>query len=280
MKNKKKLLKDLGIAVGSTICFVGGGLSMTSCASSFSEMLNSNGKGLNLRFIGAHIKEGIHRVVISNQFWEAYIPEATEEDKIITINGMKKAYEDLNEACSNVSFELCSTEDEPSKYGVKKIEEIGKNDIVLYVSDIVHENPLALARTEYLAINPLTSEIERSSITFRKSALNASRLNTESLTPQFYVMYSLTIHESMHCMGFWHENSRTSVMYDTSIYGEEYLNNLKNNNYTCLSKEDRLALDKYCVTFYNAAPKYMENVKNVNANHLTKKTIEDEELCF
>ena len=236
--------------------------------------------GLNLMPGDFHMKKGNHRVVITNQFWEAYIPDASEVDKKITVNGMKKAYKDLNDACSGISFELCTTEDEPTKFGIPKIDKVKKNDIPLYVEDLIDNNKYVLGNAHCENINPFTFEIGKLDITYKKEILDAVYSEKYLNVPHNAVIYDIAVHETMHCMGFAHNEDKDSVMYkQISGYKFDY-SFLKDPNYTCLSADDKIALDKYCVEFYGAEPKYKENGGNLTVSSNKSVIKSCEEMSF
>ena len=279
MKSLDKFIKSFGLATG-----IGSVLGAGSLFVVYDIMEKQNEKkseGLNLVWKGAHLSKGNHRVVITDQFWKAYIPNIDDPiDKEITINGMKKAYEDLNAACDGVSFELCTTESEPAKYGVKKIDKLQKDDIALYVKDIISNSNNVFAQTSFKRAGMFSSENKDISITYKTDALNLVCSKDYLAVPQNAAVYYITVHESMHAMGFAHEEKRDSVMYPQASFFKFDYRFLEDPNHTCLTEKDKLALDKYCVQFYDVEPKYKENGGKQTVSAPQKKVILEEELSF
>ena len=142
-------LKTFGIFV--LVGGAGAGLGIGGTKLTF-DLIDSHHKnktaGLPLTKPGAHIKEGTHRVVITDNFWQAIINE-TEEAKQLVLNGVSKAYEDLNRLNTKLNFELCTTEDALEKYNIKKIDELKGDEIMLNVTqDIINNNKLVSAITD------------------------------------------------------------------------------------------------------------------------------------
>ena len=265
MKKFKDLLTYLGIGAGA-IAGTGLGFGGAKLAIDLIESnVASKGKGLPLLKAGVHLKEGNHRIVIDDQFYEMLTYETTKEDQDLAINGIAKAYENLNQLNRGIKFELCTTVPELTNYGLTKVDKVGKSDIPLFVTtENLDGSKNVLAHTNW-TYNFFNGELKDQSITFRKDALLTVYTTydaiEETLAPLNTLAYTVTAHESMHLMGFSHIDDKESIM-------NTYVSLFSPRDFT---EYDKQIIDKYNVEFYHTEPIY--------SNTTTSEKIEDD-LAF
>ena len=259
MKNKErieKVLKNLkNISIGTLIGYAG----LAVVYDQFGEVYSKMGEGLPLVNKGAHLKEGNHNVVVSDQFVELLSLETPEETQQFAINGLKEACKNLSKNNSCLNFNLCSKSDEiAKKYNISKVNTISLNDIILYATDSTIENQdTVLAKTSCI-YSPINYEAINSNITIRKDCLtdvwNVYETLDETLNPYNAVIYTIAVHEMMHTMGFNHIDDKYSIMNSyVSIYSPKDF-----------TEYDKKIIDQYNVQFYGATPEYKESTKQLN----------------
>ena len=256
----KEILIWAGVIVGGGIGGAGGmKLAFDAQESHFANM----SQGLPLLKAGAHIKQGNHNVVITDQFFNVLSYNAPQEDQDFAINGIKESYFTLNKYNSKLNFNLCTTVDQVAKrYDIPKIKSIGKQDIPLYATDgILEGSKYVLAKTDW-SLDNFTYQMKKLSITYRADALYAYNMaystKEETFNPKNATIYAISLHESMHAMGFAHNNKNRTIM----------------NTYLSLSSPKDLTeydiemLDKYNVQFYGASPTIQSNQATTNEDEI------------
>ena len=205
--------------------------------------------GLQLVSYNAHLKEGIHRIVLTNSFYDLYTDGRSTKWQNYAINCVKKAYTDLNKYNSGIKFDIYTQNDGLLKYGFKKAETI----------DYMHDIPLnlttdplksddgkrsAIAITDY-QINDTTRELHNQSITVYKPYVYAIFKSTgkweDDFVPSNSYFYATLVHETMHAIGFAHQNSKDTVMYPYSGINTAHE----------LTDKDIEMLKTYNTTFYS-----------------------------
>ena len=237
----KTFAKYLALFAGA----IGGGLGIGWAATDgVDAYYKSQDNGLALLAPHVHLKKGTHRVVISDQFYEMLTFETEKTDQDLAINGIKKAYENLNEHLWGINFELCTTANGLDEYGIKKVDTINKEDLPLYMTtEIIDNNKNVLAKTDW-DYNYFGRELKEESITFRKTPLftvyKIYKTDEETMNPLNTYAYTITTHETLHALGLPHTESKDSIMYP-------YISLSSPKD---LTEKDIEILKTYCTTFY------------------------------
>lgn len=254
----KYLILGAGAVVGG---FTVGAIGLTLLDSIRDSQASSN--GLNLVSYNAHLKSGVHKVILTNSFYENFADGRSEKYQDFAITCVKKAYEDLNKHITGIKFDIYTENDGLVKYGFKKAESIDlTNDLPIYLSKepLSGENgkTSAIATTSW-QINDVTRELYGEKIVVYNNYVymifNASKTWEENFVPSNSYFYAALIHETMHAMGFAHQNNNDSVMYPYSG---------RNTNHE-LTEKDIDMLKTYDTTFYKE--KY--EVPNTTSNYTT-----------
>lgn len=241
MKTKKSS-KILGLCALSTLLGVGTGIVLTDGV----DMIASNrSQGIPLLAGGVHLSEGNHRVIVTEQF-ASLLKDDTEEDKKMIVNAMAKSYDRLNDLCDKIKFDFCTTATSIEELGVKKVENVEEYDIPLYLTThVIDDNPNVLANTDW-NYHHFSRVLYNEAITFRKDAMLTvyKELGTveETTSPLNTFAYTITLHETLHAMGFSHTDNKGSIMYP-------YISAFSVKD---LSKSDEDMIKKYNEVFYNA----------------------------
>ena len=239
----KEFFKYFGLVAGSGLVGVGLGMALTDGVDAY---YRSKTDGLVLLREGAHLKEGTHKVVISDQFYQLLTYETAEQDQTLAMNGIKKACEVLNENVKGVQFDLCTTvKDCAEKYSLKQVDGAEKGDITFYLTnDILDNNPNVLGNTDW-DIEHFSRELKDLSITFRSKAMftvwSLFPEDKEVMDPLNTYAYTITVHEMMHAMGFAHQEEKDSIMYAYLSYKSP----------KDLTEKDKEMLAKYDEVFYD-----------------------------
>ena len=178
--------------------------------------------GLNLVSYNAHLSPGVHKVILTDSFYQHFSDNRTEKYQDFAIDCVKKAYSDLNTYTTGIKFDLYTQNDGLLKYGFKKAESIDTaNDLPIYVSteslstDESKASPIAICHHE---VNSFSRELHNEYIKVYKpyiySIFNSGGKTWEqNFNPSNSYFYATLVHETMHAMGFAHQEKKDSVMY-------------------------------------------------------------------
>lgn len=169
----KKLLIFISLALLSFI----GGFAIGGVA----EVIRTENLDRELVCENAHITEGTHQLIITDQFMET-LDNSVYQDKNNTLNNINNACIRLNDVLSHVKFKL-----------VLESHEIitNENDIPVYLSnDYLKDNSCVGLCTHELGKNGL---LINQTLSFRTWDLLGNR------------GYQLALHELMHAIGFAHQ---------------------------------------------------------------------------
>ena len=256
----------LGGAIG-----VGGAAALTDGVDAY---YRNKTDGLVLLREGAHLKEGTHKVVISDQFYELLTYETTEQDQTLAMNGIKTACNTLNENVKGVQFELCTTVKEcAEKYSLKQVESVEQGDITFYLTrDILCNNPNVLGDTVW-DIEHFSRELKDLNITFVAKAMftvwSLFPEDKEVMDPLNSYAYTITVHEMMHAMGFAHQEEKDSIMYAYLSYKSP----------KDLTEKDKQMLAKYDEVFYNIKHEQVaDDTAKVEKSYTTLDNVNNEEI--
>ena len=228
IKRKQTKKKNMGLLLA------GVGLSLGVCSGALFDGVELYHKhksdGLVLLKDGAHLKQGMHKVVISDQFYELLTFKTKEVSQKLVINGIKTAYDRLNEVNTGIQFELCTTVPKIAQdYSIKQVENFDlKNDILLYMTDkYIDDRKDVLAKVD-CKTDFFTRERTNGSIIFKKDSIFSVWKyyddSKQTLAPQNTCVYTLTLHETLHYMGFAHQDDKNSIMYPHASYENTDLN--------------------------------------------------------
>lgn len=218
--------------------------------------------GLELIDRNAHLKAGVHDVIITDQFYRLLEYEDVKSDnknyeaikdtEFSIINGIKKAYEDLNAVNKGIQFNLCAETDKLTEYDIPQKDNVDKkNDLLLYMSPNKMKssspNKATMAITDF-DHNDFTGELTNETIIFQRDYMAQRWGTSEELAdinkfnPINTYAYVLTVHESMHAMGFAHQKGADSIMYPY----------VTKNSPKTLTKKDIAMIKRYNEVFYNS----------------------------
>ena len=271
-------LKYLGLMVGSAGIGMGGAFLVTDGVDTY---YRNKTDGLVLLREGAHLKEGTHKVIISDQFYQLLTYETAEQDQTLAMNGIKKACEVLNENVKGVQFDLCTTvKDCAEKYSLKQVEGAEKGDITFYLTnDILDNNPNVLGNTDW-DIEHFSRELKDLNITFRAKAMftvwSLFPDDKDIMNPLNTYAYTITVHEMMHAMGFAHQEEKDSIMYALLSYSSP----------KDLTIKDKQMLAKYDEVFYDihheqtTDTNLTENSYTIKDNYKNEESEEAEVMAF
>ena len=281
VKEEEKAKKTEGIiarlAIAGIALFVDGVLlaNIKSVSESVSKIFSPNialGEGLPLLEKGAHLRQGDHNVILTDSFYEA-LDRSNQFRCDLAIKGVKEAYDVLNEYNKGLNFNLCTTnEDLSKKYFIPMVDKKATDDIFIYgTNDVLLNNEKVLGYAQS-GMNFITRELYDLKITFRLNKLYkvwstyCDSVEKTLALPHNSGLYSCTVHETMHLMGFRHieENERISIMnpYQKSCNKE-------------LTQEDIEFLDRYNVQFYNTKSIFEEDNKDVVVTSSIKEDKEE-----
>ena len=239
-----KILKIAGV------CFTAGGIVLRSDAVLNDNIKNSNRNNdekLVLLKEGAHLREGNHRVVITDQFYKLLTSDEKMPEKIVnvTIDAFKEAYDTLNKYNTGIQFELYTTNKElAEKYNVDYIDYFSNKDIPIYLTEKDINNDSNVAAALNWKFNDEKREMINLDIVFKYDTVltfrNGDTLE-ETLTTKNSYTYSITLHETMHGMGFAHQDTKDTVMYPYTSFDTP----------KDLTDRDIKMLEKYNEVFYS-----------------------------
>ena len=267
----KGILKTISIGSSlSLIVGVGGAIGFTELKENL-DRKKSN--GIALLEDGAHLKQGNHNFIITDEFYSCLKYE-DELDQKLVMDSFKQVYKTFNYLnSSKLKFTLCTTSDEVSeKYNLPKINSFSRYDVPLYISeDDINNQSQTVGSTSY-KVDYFSRELYDESITFKKKYLFAVySLNgtpEEFLVPTNSLAYTVCAHETMHIMGFAHQ-SKNSILYP-------YVP----SPYKDFTDRDKALLVKYNQTFYNATPAWVNNEEENQSNNHPKQTSLEEAHAF
>ena len=258
IKRKQTKKKNMGLLLA------GVGLSLGVCSGALFDGIEIyhrvKSDGLVLLKNGVHLKEGNHKVVITDQFYELLTYQTKESSQYLAISGLKAAYERLNEVNTGVQFELCTTVKELSKkYSVGYTESFDvKNDIPLYLTEEAINNNITVLAKAVTSENFITRETYNNSIIFKKDTIFSTWIYYpnphQTNAPKNTSIYSIAMHETLHIMGFAHTDNECSLMYP-----EATCDNID------LSKEDIEMIARYNEIFYGKKQKEQNKIENDKA---------------
>ena len=251
----KGILKKVGIGALAMVALVDVGV----ISGVVVDIVNSKkGNDIGLLTSGAHLKEGNHNFIITDQFYDS-IKDEEKSDQNLIIDSFKQAYKTLNELNSEkIRFTLCTTSSDASReFNLPLISSYSKYDVPLYVENgIIDGNKLTSGATRY-ETEMYTYYMKNESIIFKKGSL----LGVYSVfvePEEFYsyknsYAYTICAHETMHVMGFKHRD-KDSILYP-------YIP----SPYRDFTDYDKKLLVEYNKTFYNALPEYAKKSQQTNA---------------
>ena len=170
----------------------------------------------------------------------------------------------------NDKFKLYITNEGLMEYGISKIDKFSKTyDIPLYIYDgDIKGNKATLASTDW-KYNKFTYELEKQSLTYKKSALFTvwKNFETNPMEGEFEYLncpsYTITIHEGGHLEGLAHVETKESVM-------NPYLSLL--SGVRDFSWIDEKIIDKLNVDFYGTTPRFADYSDALDAIKPKEKT--------
>ena len=253
IKSKKlpKILASAGIAIVGLVKFD----NLNDC---YKDTVN----GIDLIAKGAHLKKGVSRVIITDQFYEIMSYENKIGAQRFIMGGIIAAYDRLNEVNTGVQFELCTTVPKVAEdYSIKQIDEIDtKYDILLLMPKelYIDDDKNILGQANH-GIDKSSRELINQTITFRRNRLqlHLKRYKEDpekDSDPKNSYAYSITLHETLHAMGFAHTEDKNSIIYPYCGY--------ENRD---LSQDDIEMIEKYNFVFYGKSKKTQNEKENEKA---------------
>ena len=253
IKREQTKKKNIGLKIAKI------GLSLGICGGALFDGLETyhiiKSNGLVLLKNGVHLKEGNHKVIITDQFYELLTYQTKESSQYLAISGLKAAYERLNEVNTGVQFDLCTTDKELSKkYSIEYTESFDtKNDIPLYLTEEAINNDITVLAKAVTSENFVTRETYNNSIIFKKDTIFSTWIYYpnphQTNAPKNTSIYSIAMHETLHLMGFAHTDNEYSL-----LYPEATCDNID------LSKEDIKMIAKYNEVFYGKSKKTQNEI--------------------
>ena len=250
----KGILKTLSFCPLALVLGIGGAIGLIELKEDIDQRKSN---GLALIEDGAHLKQGNHNFVITDEFY-SYLKYEDELDQKLVVDSFKQVYKNFNELNSNkLKFTLCTTSEEASKkYDLPKVNSFSKYDVPFYITEEdIEGKPSTIASTKH-DIDYFTRELNNESILFKKNYLfavyNMYDTTEEIIAPSNSLAYTVCAHETMHAMGFAHQ-SKDSILYP-------YMP----SPYKDFTEKDKELLVKYNQTFYNATPDWVTNQDKSN----------------
>lgn len=264
--------KYFGIGAGAGLI----GVSGTSIMFDSINIYHTNKtNGLNLSQPGLHLKEGNHRVVITDQFYDLLTADGTTELGIkICIDGVKAAIETLNKYNTGIQFKLCTNAPKLAEtYSIEYIEKIDKKDIEFYLTNEDISGKSSTMGETVWDCNLFTKEIKNARVTYKKNFMYAfwgfDKDKSIMYSPKNYVSYTTTLHETMHVMGFDHTDDTQSIMYPSAEF-------LASHD---LTEKDIKMIEKYNEVFYKVEQKDLaDNSDKIEKAYTTLDVSNNEEL--
>ena len=270
-KQKRKEIVDIlkwgGIIVlGGAVLGGGAILAFDVQKNHFKDMSS----GIPLLVDGIHLSQGDHNCVITESFHKYLTFNQTEETQNLVMNALKEAYTTLNTYNSKLNFNLCTTVDSlAQKYNIPLVNKIGKQDIALKMIDgVLDNNKNVMAHTNW-DYNSFNYQMKDLSITYTTkyafAVWTTKDTVEETLTAKNAVIYTTTVHESMHAMGIRHVDDYDSIM---NTY-------VRTKSPKDLTEYDIEILDKYNVQFYGAESTLKTSSENLTSSVSTYAKTEE-----
>ena len=261
-------LKKIGIGALSCVALFDAGMVTTAIIDGQNR---KKGAELGLVLEGAHLKEGNHNFVITDQFY-SYLKYESIDDQKLVMDSFKTAYDNLNYLNSKkIRFTLCTQNKEVSeKFDLPLVSSYSKYDVPLYVYDGDIDNDPKTAGITKVQTEYMTCATIETSIIFKKSALLAVYKHWGMTKEQIYSVsnayaYTICAHETMHAMGFAHRSSN-SILYP-------YVP----SPYKDFTDYDKELLINYNKKFYNAVPEYVKDQAQTQNSY--NYTTNSDEMC-
>ena len=217
-KKIKSFFKNLAIGAATITGGIGLGTGTFFLIDSI-ERAGGDMNGYKMVHRDAHLKEGVHRIVLTDSFYNLFSKRSPALQDY-AIESLKEAYRDLNKYNTGIKFDIYTQNDGLLKYGLKKADTIdSKNDIQLNLIKTTEEkdDPDKTVAYSTWNLDKSTRELQYESITMEDKFLfvffDLNETPEETFVPSNSATYPVIIHETMHCMGFAHRDTPDSIMY-------------------------------------------------------------------